>query len=352
MMHFTATRLLLLAVLFVFSFTAQAQDKKYKVAAIGFYNLENLFDTINDPNINDEEFLPKGANNYTGAVYQDKLTKLSTVISGLATDVTPDGVAILGVAEVENSAVLEDLVKQPALSKRGYKVVHHDSPDRRGVDVGLLYNPKYFKLEGSKPIYVQMPLWENGDPSYTRDILWVWGLLDGEPIHVFVNHWPSRRGGETASAPLRDNAAATCRKVIDSLLLADPNMKILTMGDLNDDPVNNSVLNVLRAKPKVEKLKEGDLYNPYYDFYKKGIGSLAWQDSWNLFDQIILSQGWLNKTNGSYYFLRNEVYNKSFLTQQEGQFKGYPHRAYVGGVYQGGYSDHFPVYIFVIKEVQ
>lgn len=329
-----------------------AQDKQYKVAAIGFYNLENLFDTIDDPKTNDADFLPTGSYNYTGAIYQEKLQKLSGVISELGTEVTPDGVAILGVAEIENRSVLEDLVKQPALIKRGYKVVHYDSPDRRGVDVGLIYNPKYFKVEGSKPLYVEMPI-HGEDTSYTRDILWVWGVFDGEPMHVFVNHWPSRRGGEVASAPLRDNAAAVCRKVIDSLLTANPNIKIMAMGDLNDDPTNNSVQNVMQAKGKIEKLKPGELYNPFYALYKKGIGSLAWNDSWNLFDQIVLSQGLLNSpSNAGYYFLRNEVYNRNYLTQQSGHFKGYPHRTYVGGTYQGGYSDHFPVYLFLIKEVK
>jgi hypothetical protein len=124
------------------------------------------------------------------------------------------------------------------------------------------------------------------------------------------------------------------------------------MGDFNDDPVNNSILNVTQAKGKLEKLKPGELYNPYYTLYKKGIGSLAWNDSWNLFDQIILSQAWLNKEAGGFYFLRPEVFNKPYLTQSSGNFKGYPHRSYVAGVYQYGYSDHFPVYIFVVKEVK
>ncbi len=351
MRHYFVSRLLLVLFLSVLFITAEAQEKKYKVAAIGFYNIENLYDTIDDPNKNDEEFLPSGANLYTGAVYQDKLTKLSGVIAGLATDVTPDGVAILGLGEVENSAVIEDLVSQPLLAKRGYKVVHHNSPDVRGVDVALIYQPKYFKLLGSKPLYVELPV-TDGDTSYTRDILWVWGMLDGELVNVFVNHWPSRRGGEAASAPRRDLAAGVCRKVIDSLLVADPSAKIVTMGDLNDDPTNNSVNNVLKAKGKIEKLQPGELYNPYYAFYKKGLGTLAWNDSWNLFDQVIISQAWLNKEQSGYSFMRNEVYNKPFLTQQDGNFKGYPHRTYVGGVYQGGYSDHFPVYIFVVKEVK
>lgn len=346
------SRLFLVLIVSCLALTATAQEKQYKVAAIGFYNLENLFDTINDPKTNDEDFLPTGSYNYTPAVYEHKLKQLSSVIATLGTELAPDGVAILGVAEIENRDVLEDLVKQPAIAKRGYKIVHHDSPDRRGVDVGLIYQPKYFKVEGSKPLYVQMPAWEDGSPSFTRDILWVWGLFDGEPIHVFVNHWPSRRGGEAASAPLRDNAAAVGRKVMDSLLADNPNVKILTMGDFNDDPVNNSILNVTQAKGKLEKLKPGELFNPFHSLYKKGIGTLAWNDSWNLFDQIILSQAWLNKDAGGFYYLRAEVFNKPHLTQSSGNFKGYPHRSYVGGVYQYGYSDHFPVYIFVVKEVK
>ncbi len=351
-MRLFVLKMLLLATMVAIASSANAQEKQYKVAAIGFYNLENLFDTINDPNKNDEDFLPTGSYNYTPEVYQDKLTNLSGVIASLATELTPDGVAMLGVAEIENRSVLEDLVKQPSLAKRGYKIIHHDSPDRRGVDVGFIYQPKYFTVLGSKPLYVEMPLRSDGDTSYTRDILWVYGLFDGEPLHIFVNHWPSRRGGEAASSPLRELAATVSRTVIDSLLQADPNVKILTMGDFNDDPTNNSTFKVLQAKQKIEKLKPGELYNPYYDFYKKGIGTLAWSDSWNLFDQIILSQGWLNKEQSGFYFLRNEVFNRPYLTQQSGNFKGYPHRAYVGGVYQGGYSDHFPVYIFLIKEVK
>ncbi len=351
MMRFFRLQLMLVVFLAVAA-NGFAQEKQYKVAAMGFYNLENLFDTFDDTLKNDEDFLPEGAYHYTNEVYQDKLGKLSGVIASLATDMTPDGVAILGVAEVENRFVLEELVKTPALAKRGYKVVHHDSPDRRGVDVGLLYNPKYFTVLGSKPLYVQMPIGEDGDTSFTRDILWVWGLFDGEPLHVFVNHWPSRRGGEAESSPLRENAAAVCRKVVDSLLLADPNVKILAMGDLNDDPTNNSVNKVMQAKGKQDKLKDGEMYNPFYDFYKKGIGTLAWNDSWNLFDQILLTQGLLKQDNSGFRYLRNEVFNKPYLTQQTGHFKGYPHRTYVGGVYQGGYSDHFPVYIYLVKEVK
>ena len=328
-----------------------AQEKQYKIGAIGFYNLENLFDTINDPDKWDEQFLPDGDYHYTGEIYQEKLQHLSKVISELATEMSPDGVSILGVAEVENRYVLEDLVQQPALKDRSYEVVHHESPDRRGVDVGLLYNPKYFKVEGSKNLFVMLPLRSDGDTSFTRDILWVWGLYDGEPMHIFVNHWPSRRGGQAASNHLREKAASVAAGVIDSLMKADPNTKVILMGDLNDDPTNSSVSKVLDAQGNENKVKKGGLYNPYHSFYKKGIGTLAWNDAWNLFDQIIISQPFLNREQKGFFFLRNEVYNKPYMKQTSGAFKGYPYRTYVGGQYMGGYSDHFPVFIYLVKEV-
>lgn len=337
--------------LFFLVLAAQAQEKQYKVGVIGFYNLENLFDTINDPDRWDEQFLPDGDYHYTGEIYQEKLKHLSKVISELGKEMSPDGVSILGVAEIENRSVLEDLVKQPALKDRGYQIVHHESPDRRGIDVGLIYNPKYFELEGSKNLFVMLPLRDNGDTSFTRDILWVWGKYDGEPVHIFVNHWPSRRGGQAASNPLRETAAGVAHQVIDSLMKANPDTKVLLMGDLNDDPTNSSVRKVLGASGNLSKIKKGDLYNPYESFYKKGIGTLAWNDAWNLFDQIIISSAFLNKEQSGFFFLRNEVYNKSYLTQSTGRFKGYPFRTYVGGQYMGGYSDHFPVFIYLVKEV-
>lgn len=344
-------QLYLVTTLLLLVLASNAQEKQYKVGAIGFYNLENLFDTLDDPNKWDEQFLPDGEYHYTGEIYQEKLQHLSKVISELGTEMTPDGVSILGVAEIENRKVLEDLVIQPSLKSRGYEIMHHESPDRRGVDVGLIYNPKYFQVEGSKNLFVLLPLRDDGDTSFTRDILWVWGQYDGEPMHIFVNHWPSRRGGQAASNHLREKAASVAQQVIDSILKANPDTKVLLMGDLNDDPTNSSVNKVLGANGNLNKIKRGDLYNPYYSFYKKGIGTLAWNDAWNLFDQIIISSSFLEKDQKGFFFLRNEVYNKKYLTQSTGNWKGYPHRTYVGGQYQGGYSDHFPVFIYLVKEV-
>jgi len=327
-----------------------AQEKSYKIGCIGFYNVENLFDTLDTPNVSDTEFTPNGPKGYGTAIYTEKLSHLSEVISRLGTELTPDGVALLGVSEVENRKVLEDLAAQESLKDRNYQIVHYDSPDGRGIDVALLYNPKYFEVLDSKQI--PMPSYEsNGVMRYTRDILLVSGLFDGEPLHVLVNHWPSRSGGEKATQHLREMAALLCKNAVDSLCNADPNAKVLIMGDLNDDPTSSSVKQILRAKRKTRDMRECDLYNPWWDLYKKGIGTLAYRDTWNLFDQIILSKGATDKTREGYYYYQARVYNKPHMVQKSGNFKGYPYRTFGGDTYLGGYSDHFPVYVFLLKEV-
>jgi Endonuclease/Exonuclease/phosphatase family len=326
-----------------------AQDR-YKIAAIGFYNLENLFDTVNDTTINDEDFLPTGANLWTPDKYLIKRANMAKVISEIAIEKTPDGVAILGVSEVENRFVLEDLVKEPSIAARNYQVVHHDSPDERGIDVALLYNPKYFKVTGSKLLPVIIYL-DDQSRQFTRDVLLVSGILDGEPIYVMVNHWPSRRGGEKASEPWRVKSATVVKKACDSLLAQNPNAKFVIMGDLNDDPVNNSVKEVLRGKKEKEEVRKGDTFNPFYNLYKKGLGTLAYRDAWSLFDQIILSPAWIQPEVGGYQYFQANVYGPNYMRQQSGQFKGYPFRSYVGTEFQGGYSDHFPTYFYLVKKI-
>lgn len=328
-----------------------AQDSvKYHVAVIGFYNIENLFDTINDIGLsNSEEFTPQGMNKWNTERYRNKLSNMAQVISKIATETSPDGAAVLGVTEIENRRVLEDLVKEPVIAERNYQIVHYDSPDRRGIDVALLYQPRYFKVTNSRTHTLTMP----EDTGFrTRDQLVVSGLLDEDPIHVVVNHWPSRRGGERASRPLRNAAGDLSRHIVDSLLALDKNAKIFVMGDLNDDPVNPSVKEHLRCKGKKEDLMPGDMFNPMMKMYKDGIGSLAYRDTWNLFDQIIISQGLLGNNNSSYKFYNAKVFSKNFLKQQEGAYAGYPLRTFAGGVYMNGYSDHFPVYVTLIKEAK
>lgn len=331
------------------SLTIYAQPQKaYNVACIGFYNLENLFDTINNKELFlSEEFTPESEKQWTSQRYHEKLNHMAEVISKIGTDVTPDGVALLGVSEIENRGVLEDLVKESSIADRDYQIVHYDSPDRRGVDVGLLYQPKYFEVVNSASHRLTMP----DDTNFrTRDQLVVSGYLNGEMIHVIVNHWPSRSGGEKRSRPKRNAAGELSRHIVDSLLNLDPNAKILVMGDLNDDPVNPSVLEHLRAKGKEKELEPGDMYNPMYNLYREGIGSLAYRDLWNLFDQVIVSQALLGDDKSSYKFYKAFVFNKNFLKQKEGAFAGYPNRTFVGDRYLGGYSDHFPVYVLLIRE--
>lgn len=331
-------------------FKSVAQEKNYKIGLIGFYNVENLFDTIDGSN-KDEEFLPDGANHYTGIVYKDKLKKLADVISQIGTDVSPDGLSIMGCAEVENSSVMLDLLNEPKIKNRNYQIVHYDSPDERGIDVGLIYNPKYFVVKFSEPLFVPL-VNDDGSLRYTRDVLYVYGLYDGEPLHIFVNHWPSRRGGEEASAPGRATAAKVCKHKQDSILLTSSNAKIIIMGDLNDDPVSASVAKVLNAKGKKEAVKKGELYNPWFEFYKSGVGTLAYNDAWNLFDQIIISQDFLNKENQGFFFKDAHIFNKGFMVQQTGRYKGYPMRTYDFSKYIGGYSDHFPTYLVFLKQIE
>lgn len=328
-----------------------AQKKDYKAAVISFYNLENLYDTVDNTMTNDEEFLPNGVRNYNSSIYFDKLGKLATVISQIGTEISPDGPAILGVAEVENDTVLNDLVKQPLIAKRNYKIVHYDSRDIRGVDVGLLYNPKYFVVEASDKLFVQLP-GGSKDAYFTRDILWVKGKLGGETIHIYVNHWPSRSGGEQRSAPARNAAAQVCRNHMDSILKLEPNAKIIVMGDLNDDPTNESVEGIIKAKGKITDVRAGGMFNPWMDLYKKGIGTLAYQDAWGLFDQILISHAWLNKDQEGFFFYQQHIFNKEYLVENKGRYKGYPMRTWDGNTYRGGYSDHFPTYLIMLKEVK
>lgn len=333
------------------SFTiSYAQKADYHPSLIGFYNLENFYDTVNNENVDDEEFLPNSERHYDTHVYLDKVGRLASVISQMGIDINPDGLAILGVAEIENATVLNSLINHKDLKNRNLKYVHYNSPDVRGVDVGLLYNPKYFKVLFSAPVFVKLP-GGSKDSYFTRDVLYVKGIMDGDTIHVFVNHWPSRSGGEERSIPARAAAAGVVKRVVDSLMAVNAQSKIVIMGDLNDDPISPSVTKTLGAKGKINEVKTSGLFNPWVDFYRRGIGTLAYQDSWGLFDQIIISQAWLDKLQAGYFFFRANIFNRQFLVQQTGKFKGYAKRTWDGMTYNYGYSDHFPVYVTMVKKV-
>ena len=324
-----------------------AGDVKVQLSCVAFYNLENLFDTINQEN-NDEEYLPEGANKWTGMKYKAKLKNMSYALSQLGLDYSPTGFALVGVSEIENRGVLEDLIKQPALADRGLEIVHYDSPDRRGVDVGLIYNPHQFIVTNSK----SYRLHTEDSTFLTRDQLMVSGYLQGEKVHVIVNHWPSRTGGEERSRPKRNAAAALTRSIADSLFRVDPNARIIIMGDLNDDPFNESCATVLGAKKTKEEVLQGCLYNVFWKTLESGTGSLAYNDQWNLFDQIILSYSLVNGDKNQLKLWKSEVFNRGFLTNQEGRYKGTPKRTHSGGIWLNGYSDHYPTLIYLVKEIK
>lgn len=338
---------LTVVVVFFVTVNGFSQEKKYKALCVAFYNLENLFDTINDPNKNDEEFLPDGSNKWNSEKYNKKITNMSTAISQIGEEIQAKGPVVLGVSEIENIKVLEDLVASPLLAPMNYGIVQIEGPDKRGVDVGFIYQKQHFTVTSSRSVTLSIA----GKPDFkTRDQLVVSGLLDGEPMHFIVNHWPSRSGGEKKSAPLRNAAADLCRSIADSIMKTDPNAKIIIMGDLNDDPSNKSLSEHLKVKGDEKLTQQGDLFNPMYKMFKDGVGSLAYRDNWNIFDQMIVSQPLLLEDKSSLRFLKARVFKKNYMVQKDGAFAGYPFRTFVAGTWQGGYSDHFPVYIVLVKE--
>jgi hypothetical protein len=313
---------------------------------IGFYNVENLFDTIHQSGDADLEFTPDGSKRWDTAKYYEKLDRLAEVISRIGLEHTPDGPAILGLCEIENAQVLSDLVKHEYLKDRNYQVVFVRGRDRR-INNAFLYNPYYFvhKETASVPVITD-------DPEFrTRDHLIISGMLMGEYVHFVVSHWPSRVGGESRSLPLRIAAAEVARAAIDSIKTIDVHAKIILMGDLNDDPTDPSVVDYLNSSGDHSKLEPGQLYNPFMEKYKRGIGSLAYRNSWNLFDQILVSQSLMDTEAATLTFKNAKVFNKPFLRQHTGRFRDYPFRSFAGNAYLGGYSDHFPIYIFLIREV-
>jgi hypothetical protein len=327
---------------------ASVKAQNYTPAVIGFYNVENLFDTLDTPNVNDSEYTPHSAKKWNTERYNEKLTNLARVIGEIGTDLHPNGMIAVGLSEVENRDVVVDLVNTPPLKDRKYDIVHYDSPDRRGIDVALIYQPEFYKVYNHKSYVFKI---EGKDDFFSRDQLVVSGVIDTDTVHILVSHWPSRRGGEKKSSPLRVAAANLGRSIIDSLFAINPNARIMYMGDLNDDPVNFSVKRHLRTESKPENARDGRLYNPMEDLYNKGIGTLAWRDTWNLFDQIIISEALATGKDGGYRYFGAKVHNKPYLKQQDGNFAGYPYRTYVGDTYRPGFSDHFPVYLILVKEV-
>jgi hypothetical protein len=378
-------------------------QQKFKAAAVGFYNLENLFDTEisagyidgtrspEDPNyhisvavdkipsldtmayrgkytyadlegkkiirpliLQAEEFSPGGKKVWTKERYNQKLKNLSEVIAELGKKETQTAPVIVGITEIENRQVVEDLISQPALKRFDYGIVHFNSFDARGIDVGLIYQKNRFVVTKAKPYEVEIYN-ENGYRSYTRDILRVTGLLDGEEITFLVNHWPSRSGGEQVSMPRRKKAAEVMKSIFDEIRAENPKAKIIAMGDFNDDPVSPSIKQILKTEAKKEKVKDNDIFNPMEAMFKKGMGTLGYRDSWNLFDQFIVTGTLVdqNKKFETYKMHKTEIFSAPYLITPEGQYKGYPFRMYGGDTYYAkGYSDHFPIYTVLLREMK
>lgn len=373
---------LLSTLIFVLLMGALPSAAQKKVLyGVGFYNVENLFDTKHDAGKNDYEFLPSGSYRWTEQKYESKLRNIAQVLSELCTEVgsqkNPAGAAVIGLSEVENRQVLEDVLRQPSIASRGYRIVHFDGPDRRGVDVAFLYNPKAFRLENAQliPYFYPTPeqpdvdlgfyIDENGrvkgypyqngmlkgDTTYiTRGFLTVEGRLGGEKFYFIVNHWPSRG----AQSPARERAGYQVRRLKEALLKQDPDARIVIMGDLNDDPDNLSVTSpeALGAKSEKHDCGPHDLYNPWHDMlYKKGVGTLYYKGKWNLFDQIIFTGNLLDTADKTrLHLLTYAVFSRDYLLQNEGKYKGAPKRTTAGGTWLNGYSDHLPTQIFLIKD--
>ena len=350
-----------------------AQAKKYKLHTVAFYNCENFFDTINDPKTNDEDFTPERG--WSLSKYKQKVENLGRVLSQIGTgESQSEPPTIIGVSEIENQGVLEDLVKNHQMIDKEYGIVHYESPDKRGIDVGFLYRKKFFTPTSS----INVPLYIYNDESldkpkkgekaeaeevttdkavidketkriYTRDQLLVTGLLDGEEINVIVDHWPSRLGGEKKSSRLREAAGALTRKIMDSIYKINPKAKIIVLGDLNDGTLNRSVKVALGAKGKKSELtKSSDIYNPFEEMAKKGNATLFYRDAGDVFDHIMVTEPFINCDYSSFHYWKAGIWNKPFMVQTTGQYKGYPLRHSANEV---GFSDHFPVYIYLIKEV-
>lgn len=321
----------------------------YEIRTVAFYNVENLFDITNDSLVNDDERTPAGKDKWTADRYAIKLRHISRVLAEIGKEEAGRLPDLIGICEIENRGVLEDLLDQEALYNANYGIVHYNSPDLRGVDVALLYNKDHFIPIESQHIPLHLRDAQNR-PKTTRDQLLVYGYLDGEPMFISVNHWPSRSGGQVQSDPLRRQAAALQRRILDSVLRLDSSAPFISMGDYNDDPVDASIKFGIGTRKTTDSLPAYLCYNPMEKMYTSGLGTLAYRDKWSLFDQILFNGNWFHKGDG-FTFWKARIFQPDYLKTQSGTFRGYPFRTYSGGRYLGGYSDHFPVYAYLIRRI-
>lgn len=318
--------------------------QKGQVYTFSFYNVENLFDAYDNPNTFDDDYTPEGRLQWTSALMHQKTAQLAAVISQIGAKETQRPPTVIGIAEVENKNLLRDLIRNKSLYPYKYGIIHFQSPDFRGIDVALLYQRDHFLVEDQKAIKLELTDPKTGYKRTTRDILVVSGYLAQHRISLLINHWPSRRGGKTKSAPHRMKAARLHKKITDSLMRKYPEGKVISMGDYNDNP-NDKSLQWIKGKKKDEIL-----FNPMEKMIKKGIGSLAHNDRWFLFDQLLFSMNW-NKDK-ELFLLKTAVFNPSFLRTKRSNYHGYPFRTKVNGIRLEGYSDHFPVYAVIGSTIE
>jgi len=309
-----------------------------------FYNVENLFDTKDDPEKKDEEFTPDGTRYWSNYRYNQKLNNIYKVIVAIGEWDLPQ---LVGLSELENRGVLEDLLNNTPLYKTDYKIIHFEAPDLRGIDVGLLYRSDYFTPILEKAISVEWPKTVKAGP--TRDILYVAGLTNtNDTLHVFVNHWPSRWGGQMETEGKRMHVAKLVKKETDSIFRVNPNANIIIMGDLNDYPTDRSILEVLKAQTEYDKIKPNKLYNTsYYLEQEKKLGTHKYNGQWGILDQMIVSGGLLDTTSTVSCTLEDShVFNADFLLEPDDKYTGKRvNRTYIGFKFHGGYSDHLPIYL-------
>ncbi|MDB4297512.1 endonuclease/exonuclease/phosphatase family protein [Flavobacteriaceae bacterium] len=315
---------------------------KYHIETIAFYNVENLFDTIDQPDVLDEKSPILEITSNRSQIYKKKLFNTAKVLNEIGRTENKNIPSIIGLAEIENKTVLNDLTHTDVLKNYNFQIVHYNSLDQRGIDVALLYNPKKFVVTNSEIITPK--LYRNNFKVYTRDILWVTGYLNQQKTHVFVNHWPSRRGGKRRSSVLREKVAFTLFSKIQEIEKSDPEASIIIMGDFNDNPNNKSL-------ELISKSKEINIYNPFNSTYKNGHHTLTYRDKGYLFDQILISENLRSKNFERFKFYKAGIYNPDYLTNQTGKYKGSPKRSFGNGTFINGYSDHYPVYIYLIKQV-
>lgn len=313
-------------------FKKNPKKQQYTVA---FYNLENLFDPERNSSTLDRDYSPTGVKKWTPERYRRKLDKLSRTIAKIGDEHHPYPPVLIGVAEAENSSVLTDLLDTKPLKELDYGFIHFDSPDERGIDTGLLYRKNYFNVLDAEPfaLMVNNP---DGIRDTTRDILYVKGVFNNELVHVFVNHWPSRRDGDMETEYRRILAARQIITKIKNIREEEPNPNFIVMGDFNDDPSSKSI-QLLTSEAGLFNCME-TLHIPMER------GTSIYNNRWNLFDQILISSSFFNFRKGTHSFDKAAIYDDPSLREKEGRFKGTPYRTYVGDKYMAGYSDHFPVY--------